>query len=177
MIFSRRSTCPLLCISLLHLDNAVEPYLRAATSRAGALGKSPRFGADDLSLTVCPEVYHESNHVVDGRVGGLVEESSGETGEREHDEAELEAAMDEGAGDEGSWPVENEHEDAQEEVDDLKGGDGLDGTVERLGGEVPKDLGPDEALDGSADLVGRRGHDDETSPVVLDKTAHFVGLW
>jgi hypothetical protein len=35
----------------------------------------------------------------------------------------------------------------------LEDGEGLDHDVERVGEEVPEDLGPDEALDGGADLV------------------------
>lgn len=61
--------------------------------------------------------------------------------------------MDAGAGEQGEGPLQGDHGDAEDEVDDLEDGEGLDGDVERLGEEVPEDLGPDEALDGGADLV------------------------
>lgn len=61
--------------------------------------------------------------------------------------------MDAGAGDKGQGPLEGEHAEAEEEVDDLQDGDGLDGAVEVLGGKVPEDLGPEEAFKSGSDLI------------------------
>ena len=51
----------------------------------------------------------------------------------------------------GPFPRQTQH--AHEEVDDLQGGNRLDGAVEVLGQEVPEDLGPEEGFNGSAYLV------------------------
>lgn len=61
--------------------------------------------------------------------------------------------MDAGAGEQGEGPLQGDHGQAEEQVDDLQHGHGLDGGVERVGEEVPEDLGPEEALDGGTDLV------------------------
>lgn len=61
--------------------------------------------------------------------------------------------MNDRPGEDREGPLEKKDGDAEEEVDDLQGRDRLDGRVERLGEKVPEDLGPEEALDGSADLV------------------------
>ncbi len=65
-------------------------------------------------------------------------------------------------------PLPEQADNAQEEVDDLKDGDGFDGAIEVLGRKVPEDLGPEETLDRCRDLVGGGGEDDEAGPVVLD---------
>ena len=64
--------------------------------------------------------------------------------------------MDGGARDEAEGPLEGEHAQAEDEVDDLQDGYGLDGPVEGLCEEVPEDLGPDEALDRGAYLICSR---------------------
>lgn len=61
--------------------------------------------------------------------------------------------MDSRAGNEGQRPLVAQAEQSRDEVDDLQGGDGLDGAVEVLGQEVPEDLGPEEGLDGCGNLV------------------------
>lgn len=61
--------------------------------------------------------------------------------------------MDGGAGDEAERPLEGDHAQAADEVDDLQRGDGSHGPVEGSREEVPEDLGPDEAFDRSGDLV------------------------
>lgn len=106
-----------------------------------------------LAFAVGPKVDAEADEVVDGRVGGLVHEDRGEDGEGQEDEAELEGAVEAGAGDGAEGPLEGEHAEAEDEVDDLQDGDGLDGAVEILGGKVPEDLGPEEALEGGGDLI------------------------
>lgn len=106
-----------------------------------------------LAFAVCPEIHAETDEVVDGRVRRLVHEDGGEDGEREEDEAELERAVQAGAGDEAEGPLERQHAEAEEEVYDLQHGDGLYGAVEVLGGKVPEDFGPEEAFKGGGDLV------------------------
>lgn len=54
-------------------------------------------------------------------------------------------------------PLPGEAEQAHDEVENLKNGNGLDGAVEIVGYKVPKDLGPDEAFDGAAYLVCSKG--------------------
>lgn len=106
-----------------------------------------------LAFAIGPEIDAEADKVVDGRVRGLVHEDGGEDGEGQEDEAKLKGAVQAGAGDGGEGPLEGEHAEAEEEVDDLQDGDGLDGAVEVLGGKVEEDLGPEEAGDGGGDLV------------------------
>jgi hypothetical protein len=83
----------------------------------------------------------------------LVHEQTGKRREGKHGEAELDRSVDAGAGDEGKRPLQGDHSQTEEQVDDLEDGDGLDCGIERFGEEVPEDLGPEEALDGGADLV------------------------
>ena len=68
--------------------------------------------------------------------------------------------MQDRVGDDAEGPFPGENEDAEEKVDDLEDGDGLDGAVEVLGREVPEDLGPEEAVNGGEDLIweGRGQH-------------------
>ena len=61
--------------------------------------------------------------------------------------------MEGGAGDEGGGPLEREHEDAGDEVDDLEDGNGSDSGVEGLGEKVPEDLRPKVALQCRSNLV------------------------
>ena len=58
-----------------------------------------------------------------------------------------------GAGHPGPWPFPPEREQAEEEVEDLQDGQGLDGAVEGFGQEVPEDFGPEESFEGGGDLV------------------------
>ena len=80
--------------------------------------------------------------------------------------------MDAGAGQPAQRPFPGQAEEAEDEVEDLQDGDGLDGAVEIRGQEVPEDFGPEEAFEGGGDLVRGRGEDDEARPVVFDQLAH-----
>lgn len=106
-----------------------------------------------LAFAESPEIRPHAHQVVQARIRGLVHEQAGERGQRQDGEAELDGSVDAGAGEQRQGPLQGDHGDAEDEVDDLEDGEGLDGDVERLGQEVPEDLGPDEALDGGADLV------------------------
>lgn len=105
--------------------------------------------------------------------------------------------MDEGAGHEAERPLPRQPCEAEDEIGDLQDRDRLDSAVKGLGQEVPEDLGPEEALKSSGDLVwafimlvGRfatvtcvrygkrartscRGEGDESCPVVLDQPSHL----
>lgn len=61
--------------------------------------------------------------------------------------------MQDSRSDDPERPFPGEYEDAKQEIEDLEYGDRLDRAVEVLGGEVPEDFGPEEALDRSKDLV------------------------
>jgi hypothetical protein len=143
--------------------------------RTATLGESPRPCADHLSLAIRPKVNHHANQIVNRRVRCLIQQRRRQCRQRQDCQAELERAVQRRAGDEVEGPLEGEHKQAEDEVDGLQDGDGLHGSVEGLGEEVPEDLGPEEAFDSGGDLVDRCGEDDETSPVVLDKLAHFDG--
>lgn len=107
----------------------------------------------DLALAVGPEVDGHGDHVVDGGVGGLVEQGGAEGGEGQDDEAGLDGAVQGGAGQQAQRPLPGEHEDAEQQVDDLQHRHRLHRAVEVLGQEVEEDLGPEEALDGGAHLI------------------------
>lgn len=77
-----------------------------------------------------------------------------------------------GAGDGAEWPLESQHAETEEEVEELQDGDGLYGAVEIFGGKVPKDFGPEEAFDSGGDLISCGRHHNEACPVVLDESAH-----
>lgn len=79
-------------------------------------------GLSYLSFTICRKVHHHTNQVVESSVGGLVQEDGGEGREREDGEADLEGAVDGRAGDEAEGPLEGEHTQAEDEVDDLQDG-------------------------------------------------------
>lgn len=117
------------------------------------LRQRPRLGADNLALTVGDKVDDHADEVVQRRVGALVDEDGGERHEGQQGEAELEGAVDGGAGDEAEGPLEADDEEAEEEVDELQRGEGLHGAVEGLGEEIPEDFGPEEAMYGSGDLI------------------------
>lgn len=107
----------------------------------------------NLSFTIRPKVDNHGNHVVDRRVCRLVHESRGQCRERQDGEAELEGAVNGGAGDEAERPLESEHEDAEDEVYSLEVGNWFHGAVQGFRKEVPEDLGPEEAFNRSSDLV------------------------
>lgn len=50
-------------------------------------------------------------------------------------------------------PVEEEHEDPHEDVDDLQYRERFHSRVEGFGQEIPEYLGPEEALNSGGDLV------------------------
>lgn len=56
----------------------------------------------------------------------------------------------------------------------MEDGDRLYSRVEVFGEEVPKDFGPEEAVEAGCYLVDTGCEDDESSPVVLDKLSHLV---
>jgi hypothetical protein len=115
--------------------------------------QGPRLSTDELSFTIRCEVDHHADEVVERCVGALVQEDGGQSGEREDGETDLERPMEGRAGDEAEGPLECEHAQSADEVDDLQDGEGSHGSVEGSREEVPEDLGPDEARDGGTDLV------------------------
>ena len=125
-----------------------------------------------LALTKRPEIHAHAHQIVDGRIRGLIQQDGHQGAERVKGQPRLDAAMDGRAGDELHGPLPGQADDAQEQVDHLQGGDGLDGAVEVFGRKVPEDLGPEETLDGSGDLIGGGGEEDEARPVVFDEFAH-----
>ncbi len=137
------------------------------------LGKSPRLCADHLfprvsgvcpcgnqerpktylSFAVRPKVDAQPHDLVDGGVRALVRQGGGEGREREESQAGFEAAVKAGAGEEGQRPLPCEEDDAKDQVDGLQHWYRLDGRIQRLGGKVPKDLGPEVAFYRGSDLV------------------------
>jgi len=106
-----------------------------------------------LSLAISPEIDAHANEIVERGIGTLIEQHSNQSGERVEDQAGLDGTVQGGAGDEAQRPFVGHAEDSEEQVHDLEGGNGLYGAVEVLGGEVPEDLGPEEAVEAGADLV------------------------
>ena len=137
--------------------------------------KGSVIGETYLSLAERPEIHHQADAVVDGRVGGLVEQRGRERAERVQHQPGLDAAVQRGPREWLERPLPSEGEEAEEQIDDLQDGEGLDGAVEVLGQEIPEDLGPEEAFERGGALVGGGCQDDEARPVVLDELAHFWG--
>ena len=69
-------------------------------------------------------------------------------------------------------PFPRQCQQAEEEVEDLEDWNRSDDGVEVGSEEIPKDFWPEEAFEGSGDLVDGGGEDDEAGPVVLDEFAH-----
>lgn len=135
---------------------------------------APRLGTHLLCLRVRPRVRPHADAVVDGRVRGLVHQRRAQGRHRVHAEAGLDAAVQAGEGvDEGlERPLPGDGQQGEDQVDDLQGGEGLDGRVEGFGQEVPEDLRPEEAFERGGQLVDGRREDDEARPVVFDQFAH-----
>jgi len=55
--------------------------------------------------------------------------------------------MKSGSSEGAEGPLPCEHDDAEDDVEDLEDGDGLHGSVEVFGEEIPEDLGPEDAVD------------------------------
>lgn len=94
------------------------------------------------------------------------------------------------AADEARWVLESNAHQAQDDVDNLQDGKGLDCTVERLCAKVPEELGPEETFKGRRQLIynlsadvnsGKHdaegltecgGQDDQASKMILYQLAH-----
>lgn len=106
-----------------------------------------------LAFTVCPEVDHNADGVVDRWVGSLVEQCCGKSGERVDNQSGFDAAV-EGSGCEDSqWPLPGCDDDPHYEINGLQHWYRFYGSVQVLGEEVPEDLGPEEAFNCGCDLV------------------------
>jgi hypothetical protein len=136
-----------LCLAAL----VVSTVPRRRPGESATLKKHPKRAY--LAVAVGPEVDDLADEVVEGGVGALVHDDGGEGQQRHQHEAELDALVHEGAGERLEGQLEGEHAEAENGVDGLQDGDGLDGAVEVGGQEVPEDLGPEVALERGGDLV------------------------
>jgi hypothetical protein len=57
------------------------------------------------------------------------------------------------AGEQGQWPFPGDTDYAEDDVENLQDGNGLDGAIEVLGEEIPEDLGPEETVEAGSYLV------------------------
>lgn len=121
---------------------------RPYSHRRLPLGQRPRLRAHDLPLAVGPKVHARADEHVQARVGGLVHEDGGQRGQRVVHQTCLYAPVHAGAGDELERVLVGQTRKAEDQVDDLQDGDGLDGAVEVGAEEVPEYLGPEEAFYG-----------------------------
>ena len=110
-----------------------------------------------LALTESPEVDSHSHKIVNSRVRSLIQQQGRQTGERIHHESRLHTSMHCRPGKVGEGPFPCETEDTEEKIYDLEDGGRLDGTIEVLCQEIPKDFWPEEALEGGSDLVCQGG--------------------
>lgn len=83
----------------------------------------------NLSLTVCPKVHAQSNHLINSSVRPLVDERGSQGGKREDGQAGLETAVKAGSGDETKRPLPSDEQESEYEVDDLQNRYRLDGGV------------------------------------------------
>lgn len=106
-----------------------------------------------LAFTVSPKVHHHADNVVEAGVCALVNEKCTQRTERIHDEACFNGAMQTAAGEQRQWPFPGDTDYAEDNVENLQDGNGLDGAIEVLGEEIPEDLGPEEAVETGGYLV------------------------
>ena len=78
-----------------------------------------------------------------------------------------------GVGEEREGPLPGQTQEAEQQVDDLQDGEGLDDGVEVGGEEVEEEFGPEEGGDGGEGLVEGGGEDEEAGPVVFYQFAHI----
>jgi hypothetical protein len=125
---------------------------RGFPSRA-ALRQRPRLGTHNLALAVGPEVRNHADDVVQAGVGALVEKQGAERTDGVDDQAGLDGAVQSSAGEKRERPFPGECDDAEDDVDDLQNGEGLDGAIEVFGEKIPEDLGPEEGFERSGYLI------------------------
>ncbi|KAI1906588.1 hypothetical protein LOZ65_006846 [Ophidiomyces ophidiicola] len=70
----------------------------------------------------------------------------------QQEQSDLDAAVDHGAGERLEGPFEGDAEQAEDDVEDLQDGDGLDRAIEIFRDKVPEHLGPEEAVDAGGKL-------------------------
>jgi hypothetical protein len=121
--------------------------------RRSPLRQRPRLRTNDFSFTVGPKVRNHADNVVQARICALVDEQCAKGAQRVHDKAGFDGAVETGACEQGQRPFPGESDSAEDEVDDLEDGEGLDCRVEVFGEKVPEDFGPEEGFDCSRYLI------------------------
>nr|POE80010.1 hypothetical protein CFP56_08076 [Quercus suber] len=106
-----------------------------------------------LSFAVCPEIHHHRDHVVQSRVGALIQQHRHQRRQRQPDQSRDHASVQRGAGQPSQRPFVGQADERDDEVDDLQGGEGFDGGIEVLGEEVEEELGPEEAFERRGELI------------------------
>ena len=84
-------------------------------------------GWTHLAFTVRPKVRAHADDVVQAAVGALVDEQRTQRAQRVHDQPGLDAAVQPRPGQQRERPFHCQSHDAQDEVQDLQDGEGLDG--------------------------------------------------
>jgi hypothetical protein len=83
----------------------------------------------------------------------LVDEQRAQGAQRVDDQAGFNGAVEAGACEEGKWPFPHESDEAENHVDDLEYGEGLDGAIEVFGEEIPEDFRPEEGFERGCYLI------------------------
>lgn len=140
-----------------------------------------------LALAVRPKVSDHADDVVESRVCALVDEDRTQRTQWVDDQTSFDGPVQTATCKQRQRPLPRKPDEAENHVDNLQDGEGLDSAIEVLGGKVPEDFGPEEAFECSSYLIWlyRISHyaqccwfvgkltrssreDDEARPVVLD---------
>jgi hypothetical protein len=127
-----------------------------------------------LAFNECPEVDPDADQIVQAGVGGLVLQQCRQCKQWVDDHPCLQTSMQprQHSCDWYQWPLQAKAHERKDEVEYLQYGEWFDCYIEIFGEDVPEDLGPEEAFDGSGELDGCCRQDNEPRPVVLDQFAH-----
>lgn len=106
-----------------------------------------------LSLRKRPKVNPHAYQIIQACIRSLVEQQGRQRKQRVDYQPRLDAPVDHGPREQRQGPFEAETDDAEQQIEDLKDGRGLDSRVEGFCQKVPEDLGPEEAFYRGFELV------------------------
>jgi hypothetical protein len=99
-----------------------------------------------LPLSIRPKVNPTPNQIIQRRIRALIHQHCAQTNQRQPHHPCLHAPVYCGAGDIFERPFVAESNDAEDNIDCLEDGNGLDGEVEVLGEKIEEELGPEETF-------------------------------
>lgn len=148
-----------------------------------------------LSLAVRPEIHGDSDQVVNGGIGALVEQDGHEHAQGVERKPRADTSVEAGVRDYDRQRVfPRQSQETEQDVEYLQDRKGLHCAIKSsvvcrsvtvpqtrahtpqgyvLCPDVPEDLGPEDAMYAGRDLVSGGGEDDQTRQMVLDEFPHI----